>query len=180
VGGLELQEYFGIYQDASAGRVSRRTELLRHCHHRRRDATSDELDVNGKTPLILTVAVFLLAAGWLLAVQPYSAPSPWLRYGAASERYLAAALRQDSMELVRQSVTTAPVAWALHAARVNPRALAVWSRYARPSWGLERGDTAIVYLDTSTDVCSRQPIVLRFVGGRKHTRVLQASSACFE
>jgi hypothetical protein len=136
--------------------------------------------INGRMPLYLTILTVILAAAWLRLAQPYSAPSRWSRFAGASERYLQAALRQDSVELVRQSITAGPVTWALHAARSHPRALAVWTRYARPSWGLERADTAVVYLETSTEVCSEDPIVLRFVGGGKQARVAHASSACFE
>jgi hypothetical protein len=135
---------------------------------------------NGKIPLYLTLLAVLLIVGVVLAVQPYSVPSPWYRYEAPSRRYLRAALRQDSVALARQSVSTVPVAWALHAARAHPAELRVWSRYARPWWGVERGDTATVYLDTHTGVCRDHPIVLHFVGGGSRARVLQATSACFE
>jgi hypothetical protein len=135
---------------------------------------------NGKIPLYLTLLGLLLTVGVLLAVQPYSVPSRWNRYAAPSQRYLHAALQQDSVALARQSLSTAPVTWALHAARAHPTALAVWSRYARPWWAVEHGDTATVYLDTSTEVCSDQPIVLRFVGRGSQARVLRATSACFE
>jgi hypothetical protein len=94
--------------------------------------------------------------------------------------YLSAAVREDSLALARQSSSAAPVAWALHAARTHPQALAVWARYARPDWGLERGDTAIVVLETYTEVCSHDPIVLWLVGRDRQWRVVQASSACFE
>jgi hypothetical protein len=133
-----------------------------------------------KTPLYLTILLAGLAVAALLTVQPYSAPSRWNRYAGAAERYLEAALRQDSVALAKQSLSTAPVSWGLHAGRAHPRALAVWSRYAHPSLGFQHGDTAIVYLETATEVCSQEPIVLHFVGTGKRTRVLQASSACFE
>lgn len=136
--------------------------------------------MNGKTPLYLTILIAVLAMAFLFAVQPYSAPSRWNRYAEPARDYLRAAVRQDSLALARQSLSSAPVSWALHAAKAHPQALAVWSRYALPSWGLEHGDTAIVYLDASTDVCNDQPIVLQFVGGGKRARVLRASSDCFE
>jgi hypothetical protein len=135
---------------------------------------------NGKTPLYLTILALVLALALVLTLQPYSAPSRWYRYAGPTRSYLRAALRQDSLALARLSLTAAPVSWALHAARTHPRAMDVWSRYARPSWGLEQGDTAIVYLDTDTDVCSEDPIVLHFIGGGKEIRVFRATSACFE
>jgi hypothetical protein len=135
---------------------------------------------NGKTPLYLTILAVLLAGGVVFAVQPYSAPSRWYRYTGPSRSYLRAALRQDSISLARQSLSSAPVTWGLHAARAHPQAMIVWTRYARPAWGLEQGDTAIVFLDTSTEVCDRDPIVLRFVTTEAGPRVLEASSACFE
>lgn len=136
--------------------------------------------MNGKTSVYLIILAAGLGVAALLTLQPYSAPSRWHRYAEPTRSYLRAALRKDSLALTRQSVTAAPVNWALHAARTNPGAMAVWSRYARPSWGLERGDTAIVYLETGTEVCSGDPIVLHFVRGGTQPRVLRASSACFE
>jgi hypothetical protein len=135
---------------------------------------------NGKTPLYLTALAVSAAAGFLLAWQPYSVPSRWAAYTTPMRSYLRAAVRQDSLALARQSTSPEPVLWALHAARSHPQALAVWARYARPGWGLVRGDTAIVVLESSTEVCNHDPIVLRLVGGDRHWRVVRASSACFE
>jgi hypothetical protein len=134
---------------------------------------------NGKTPLYLTVALGLLAGALVFAWQPYSVTSRWARYAGPMQSYLRAALRRDSLALVRQTGSAEAVAWALHAARAHPEALTVWTRHAHPSWGLEIGDTATIGLDSDTNVCSEHPIVLRFVTG-KVPRVIEASSACFE
>jgi hypothetical protein len=135
--------------------------------------------INGKTPLYLTLGFAVLAGGLVLAWQPYSVPSRWARYEAPTRSYLRAALRRDSIALVRQTSSAEAVAWALRASRNHPEALAVWNRHAHPSWGLESGDTATVGLDSDTDVCRYHPIVLRFVTG-KVPRLIHASSACFD
>lgn len=135
---------------------------------------------NGKTPAYLAVLAVVFAVGVLLLWQPYSVTPRWKRYAAPMESYLRAAVRQDSVALARQTLSDSAVTWALHAARAHPQALAVWARDARPSWGLERGDTAIIGLETFTEVCDANPIVLRFVVHEKRPMVAQASSACFE
>jgi hypothetical protein len=136
--------------------------------------------MNGRTPLYLTLlGVALLVAG-LVIFQPYSVVSPWSVYTKPAQRFLQAAVRRDSLALTRQSASTAPVVWALTAARTHPDSLAVWARNARASSGGRWGDTADVLLSTSTEVCDEHPIWIRFVGSGDNARVLRASSACFE
>src|SRR6185437_879648 len=90
---------------------------------------------NGRTPYILTLAVVAVTALAVLLVQPYSVPSPWQSYVQPARQYLQAALRGDSAALARQSVSGAPVAWALHAARTAPETLAIWAAVLRPATG---------------------------------------------
>jgi hypothetical protein len=136
--------------------------------------------VNGRMPIYLTLlaAVLCVAALWIL--QPYTVRSPWDAYTKPAQRFLHAALRRDSLALSRQSGSIAPVVWALRAARTQPESLMVWARGAEAWTGKRRGDTADVLLSTTTDVCSRHPIWLRFVGSGDEVKVLRASSACFE
>jgi hypothetical protein len=135
---------------------------------------------NGKTPLYLTALFVVAAGGVLLAWQPYSVPSRWARYSTPVRSYLRAAVRHDSLALTQQSLSAAPVRWGLHASRSHPQELAVWARFAVPDAGVERGDTAIIVLETSTEVCGHNPIVLRLEGRNGLWRVAQASSSCFE
>lgn len=136
--------------------------------------------VNGKMPFYLTLLAAILFLTVLFLLQPYSVTSPWSAYTRPAQRYLQAALRRDSLALVRQSESPGPVQWALNAARTHPDSLAIWARHARAWTGGRRGDTADVALSTPTDVCSEHPIWLRFVGHGDSARILQASSACFE
>lgn len=81
---------------------------------------------NGRPPLVLMLGLVAAIGVELFVVQPYSVPSPWQPYVAPARRYLQAALVSDSAALERQSVSTVPVAWALHAARMAPETMAVW------------------------------------------------------
>jgi hypothetical protein len=136
--------------------------------------------MNGRTPLYLTLlGVALLIAG-LVILQPYSVTSPWSIYTAPAQRFLQAALRGDSLALARQSESAEPVTWALAARRMHPDSLAVWARAAEASTGGRWGDTAEVLLSTPTDVCSKHPIWVRFVGSGDEAKVLRVSSTCFE
>jgi hypothetical protein len=136
--------------------------------------------VNGRMPAYLTLVAVALCAAALWLLQPYSVRSPWEVYTKPAQRFLLAAMRRDSLALSRQSGSIAPVVWALAAARTHPESLSVWARDAEASMGTRRGDTADVLLSTATDVCSRHPIWLRFVGSGDEARVLRASSACFD
>jgi hypothetical protein len=136
--------------------------------------------VNGKMPFYLTLLAGTLLVLALAILQPYSVSSPWRVYTKPAQRYLQAAVRLDSIALTRQSGSAAPVVWALHAARTHPESLAVWASDAEAWSGGRRGDTVDVVLQTPTEVCSRHPIWLSFVGVGDNARVLHASSACFE
>jgi hypothetical protein len=135
--------------------------------------------LNGRMPLYLTLVAAVLFVAALRIVEPYSVSSRWRAYTEPAKRYLEAAMRQDSLALARQSGGTAPVLWALAAARNQPESLAAWARDAEAWTGRRRGDTADVLLAIPSDVCSKHPIWLRFVGSGKQARVLQATSTCF-
>ena len=134
--------------------------------------------VNGKIPLYLTLLVMALLAAALFTFQPYSADWPGTGYTKPGQRYIRAAIRQDSLSLARQSVSLSPVAWALDAARAHPETLALWGRRVQAWTGERRGDTAEVFVFPLGDVCGEAPIVLRFVGSGSNARVVRASSAC--
>ncbi len=134
--------------------------------------------VNGKMPLYLTLLVTALLAAALLTFQPYSADWPGTGYTKPAQRYIRAAIRQDSVGLVRLSVSLSPVAWALDAARAYPDTLALWGRRVQAYTGERRGDTAEVFVYPPGDVCGDAPLVLRFVGSGSDARVVRASSAC--
>ncbi len=136
--------------------------------------------VNGRMPLYLTLLAGALFAMALAILQPYSVASHWRAYTKPAQRYLQAALKQDSLALVKQSSSDAPVSWALHAARMHPESLAVWARFAQASTGGRRGDTMDVLLEANSDVCRDHPIWISFVGTGDDVKVLDASSACFE
>lgn len=134
---------------------------------------------NGRAPVVLTVGLIAAIGVELLVMQPYSAPSPWQPYVAPARRYLRAALARDSTALDHQSVSAAPVTWALHAARTAPETLAVWVAGLRPSGGHRWGDTTDVMFETATAVCEFRPILMRFVSREGTPRVLRATSSCF-
>jgi hypothetical protein len=134
--------------------------------------------VNGKMPLYLTLLAGVLCAVALWILQPYTVRSPWDAYTGPAQRFLAAALRRDSLALSRLSGSVAPVVWALEAARARPESLMAVARDAEAWTGQRRGDTADVLL--STEACSRHPIWLRFVGSGDQVKVLRASSTCLE
>jgi hypothetical protein len=136
--------------------------------------------VNGKIPLYLTVLVMALLAAALLTFQPYSADWPGTGYTKPARRYIRAAIRQDSVSLVRLSVSVSPVAWALDAARAHPDTLALWGRRVQAWTGERRGDTAEVFVYPMGEACGEAPIVFRFVGSGGNARVLRASSACLD
>jgi hypothetical protein len=132
-----------------------------------------------RPPVLLTLGLIAAIGIELLVVQPYSVRSPWQPYVGPARRYLQAALAHDSAALERQSVSTAPVAWTLHAARMAPETLAVWGAVLRPSGGRRWGDTTDVVFETSTEVCEFRPIVIRFVGRAETPRVQMVTSSCF-
>jgi hypothetical protein len=136
--------------------------------------------MNGKPPLFLTVAGAVLLVAALAVLQPYSVTSPWSVYTRPAQRFLQAALREDSVSLAHQSASSDPVVWALQVARKHRDSLAVWARSAEAWTGAKWGDTAEVLLQTPTDVCSKDPIWIRFAGMGDNAIVLRASSTCFE
>ena len=137
-------------------------------------------------PLYLTMLLAAVLGAAMLLVQPYSSPGdgtssshPWDEYTEPAQLFLDAAVRKDSLALVRQSTNIAPVAWALAAARSKPDFLSVWAREAWVWAGSLHGDTTEVLYATYSDICADQPVWLRFVGSRGEARVVAAGSACF-
>lgn len=135
--------------------------------------------VNGKTPLYLTVLALGLLGAALMLFQPYSADWPGTGYTEPARRYIRAAMHQDSGQLMRLSVSSGPVAWALDAGRVHRDSLGLWERRIRAFTGERHGDTAEVYVYPQGDSCGEDPIVFRFVGTGKSARVVAASSTCW-
>ncbi len=137
-----------------------------------------------RAPLVSSLAAVAVFSAFLLLVQPYSIgpgpPSHWDEYARPAQRFLQAALRRDSLELSRRSVSSGPARWALAAARRYPDSLAVWAREARVWSGFMRGDTAEVLLTTDSKVCEERPIWLRFLGDGGQPKVVEAGSSCFE
>ena len=125
------------------------------------------------------MAAALLATA-LLTLQPYSAEWPGKGFGRPAERYVRAALAQDSVALVRLSATDSPVVWALAAARRYPASLAAWAHHSRAWTGERRGDTTQVFLYSAADVCGDAPIQFRFVEAQGGAKVVAASSACLD
>lgn len=136
--------------------------------------------INGKTPLYLTLGAAVLLGFVLLTFQPYSSDWPGSGYTDPARHYIRAALREDSVGLLRLSTSVTPVLWALEASRSHPDTLALWRRRVRAFVGERRGDTAEVFLYPPGDACDEAPIVFRFIGSGSAARVAGASSACFE
>ena len=140
--------------------------------------------MSDKAPFYSTFAVFAVLLAFLLLVQPYSGrsgpPSRWDEYARPAQRFLKAASRRDSLELSRQSVSSAAARWGLAAARQYPDSLAAWARKARVWSGVMYGDTAEVLFYTDTKVCDDQPIWLRFLGDSGDVKVVEAGSTCFD
>lgn len=137
--------------------------------------------VNGKTPFYLTLLAMAVLGAGVLWFQPYSAEWPGTGYTKPAQRYLRAAIRQDSSALTRLSASTTPVAWALTAARTHRGSLEAWAHDAQAWVGTRQADTAEVFVfNASSEVCPRTPIMLMFVGSGDHARVLRASSACLD
>ena len=98
------------------------------------------------------MAVLCLLGAVILLFQPYSADWPGRAYAKPARHYIQAALRRDSLSLMRQSLSSVPVAWAF--------------------------DAAEVFVYPPGHECGEAPIVFRFVGTGEKVRVLQASSNC--
>jgi hypothetical protein len=141
--------------------------------------------MNGRMPLYLTMLLAAVFGAAMLLAQPYSwrgadtSSTPWDAYTEPAQRFLEAAVKKDSLALLRQSTNIAPVAWALAAARNEPDFLRVWAHEAWVWAGSRHGDTTEVLYATYSDICADQPVWLRFVGARDEARVVAAGSACF-
>jgi hypothetical protein len=136
--------------------------------------------MNGKMPLLLTLAAAAAFIAILLIVQPYSGEGSGGAYAKPAKRYIRAALRQDSVKLASLSVSSLPVAWALDAARMHRESLVLWAGRTEARTGPHTGDTTEVFLYPSTDACSAAPIHFQFVDAEGQPRVLSASSSCFD
>lgn len=136
--------------------------------------------MNGNQPLFLTIVAAGLFIAALLIVQPYSADWPGRAYARPAQHYIRAALRHDSLRLVRLSASAEPVKWALQAARTHPESLALWAGRTQAWTGVQSGDTTEVFLYPVGEACSQAPIRFRFVGAGGDARVLSASSACLD
>jgi hypothetical protein len=136
---------------------------------------------NGKMPVILTVAALAFFAGTMLWLQPYSADFPGQNFAPPAQRFLAAAIRQDSAALVHLAGATDPVSWALTVARHQPGRLRAWAHGAQAWVGSRSADTTEVFvLNSSAGTCPMTPIRMRFVGSGNRARVVEASSRCFD
>lgn len=136
--------------------------------------------MNGKTPLVLTLLGLISLVAALLTFQPYSADWPARAFTQPARSYIQAAIEQDSAKLLRLSTSRVPVTWALDAARTHPDTLALWGRRIQAWTGKKEGDTTEVFVYPDGDVCSKAPIVLRFVNSGQQARVVRATSACFD
>jgi hypothetical protein len=133
-----------------------------------------------RAPLYLSLVAGALLATAVLTLQPYSAESVGRGFGRPAERYVRAALAQDSVALVRLSATDSPVIWALAAARRSPASLAAWAHHTQAWIGERRGDTTQVFLYSAAAVCGDAPIQFRFVDARSGAKVVGASLNCLD
>ena len=133
-----------------------------------------------KAPLYLSLVAAALLATALLTLQPYSAEPVGKGFGKPAERFVRAALAQDSVALARLSATDRPVTWALAVARRAPGSLAAWAHHTQAWTGERRGDTTQVFLYSRAALCDDAPIQFRFVGARSGAKVVGASSACLD
>ena len=136
--------------------------------------------MNGKMPLLLTLAAAVVFIAVLLIVQPYSTDGSGGIYAKPAKRYIRAALRQDSVKLASLSANSAPVTWALDAARLHRESLVLWTGRTEARTGPRTGDTTEVFLYPSGEACSDAPIRFQFIGSDGHARVLSARSSCLE
>jgi hypothetical protein len=132
--------------------------------------------MNGRTPLYLSVALVAVFVGAMLALQPYSARWPGKAYATQVERYLRAAIIQDSLQLRRLSVSRAPATWMLEGGRTHR--LDPWEQGVDIWTGERRGDTAEVFVYPSGRTCEASPIVFRFIGSGSRAKVLDVQSSC--
>jgi hypothetical protein len=131
-----------------------------------------------RRPIYGTLVLLGVLLAALVVFQPYTADWPGSEYTGSARSYIRAALRQDSVALMRLSTSDSPVRWALAAARRHPDTLALWARRVRAFAGEHRGDTTEVFVYAPDEACDGEPIVLRFVGSGTTQKVVEASSAC--
>ena len=134
--------------------------------------------MNGKMPLLLTLAAAAAFIAILLIVQPYSADGSGGIYAKPAKQYIRAALRQDSVKLANLSASSAPVVWALGAARLHRESLVLWAGRTEARAGPRSGDTTEAFLYPSGNICSDAPVRFHFIGSEGHPRVLSVSFSC--
>ena len=147
------------------------------------------MQVNGKTPLYLTLVAAAIFISALFLFQPYSADYPGSAYAKPARHYIRAVLHRDSAALVRLSSSPPPVTWGLEVARNQPDSLEPW-RGRVEAWIAERhGDTTDVLVYGAPfhprrvlppGPCEEAPIVLRFVGSGDGAKVADAESKCLD
>jgi hypothetical protein len=125
-----------------------------------------------RMPLLGIAGAGVMGLASLLAVQPYSAPSPHSHFDAPAHRYLVAALRRDTATLNRLTAAPHPITWAVRTEATERRALAAWASSARASLAFSRGDTTEVWYESATDAC---PFRLTFAG----PKVVEAHARCY-
>jgi hypothetical protein len=128
-----------------------------------------------RTPFCLGLVALGLLIALVLTLQPYSVTSPWSRFDEPGRRYLAAALRRDTVALDQLSLSSEAVQWALRTEQGQRAALTSWVNSAAASEGFQRGDTTHVLFDTATQAC---PLLLTFVN-QNHPKVLRAHARCY-
>ncbi len=133
-----------------------------------------------KAPLYLSLAAAVLLVAALLTLQPYSGDWPGGGFTRPAERYVRAALAQDSLALARLSAADSPVVWALAMARRHPGSLAAWARNSEAWRGERHGDTTQVFVYSAGEVCGDAPIHFRFVDARDGALVVGASLTCVD
>jgi hypothetical protein len=132
--------------------------------------------MNGKAPLYLSLAALGIFLAVMLMAQPYSANWPGAEYASPARRYIAAAVKEDSVALRRLSTSETPVAWALAAGRTHR--LEPWRRSLEIWTGERRGDTTEVFVYPVDHACEASPIIFRFVGNGTGAKVIEAASSC--
>jgi hypothetical protein len=135
-------------------------------------------DSKSKEPFLLTMLAAGLFVAALFTLQPYSADSSGRAYAKPARAYIRAALGLDSVRLARLSASNIPVEWALSASRTHSESLALWAGPTSAWTGWRSGDTTDVFLYPPGELCSKAPIVFRFLGSGSDARVVSVSSSC--
>jgi hypothetical protein len=131
-----------------------------------------------RTPLYLSLVAATLMIVAVVTVQPYSADWPGRGFVRPAERYVRAALAQDSVALARLSVADSPVVWALAMGRRNAGFLTAWAHHTSAFTGERRGDTTQVFVYSGAAACGDAPIQFRFVDRPGGVRVVAAALTC--